>query len=336
MGMRILALLTVVACGDASTVLDASLTDAFDNIDSSGLVDAGHGLETGVDADADVDADVEDAASADVMDAARDTDAGCEPTLGAGDWSLELTHDGLDRSYLLHVPPGENRARPVVFNYHGFTSNPGRQQEASAMNAKADEEDFIAVHPAGTGFLPSWNAGACCGTAERSDVDDVGFFRRMLEDVARQTCIDPDRVYVTGFSNGGMMAHRLACEASDVIAAIAPVAGTMQVSEEHCEPSHPISVIHLHGTDDPVVPYEPGAGRSTMDWATRHACGVAETTFETANTVCQTYTGCSEGAEVTLCTLEGVRHVWPGAPESRADIRATDILWDFLSRFERG
>jgi polyhydroxybutyrate depolymerase len=142
-----------------------------------------------------------------------------------------LTYDGLERTYILHVPPSYNERHPVplVISLHGGGGNAGHQRRVSDFNRLADEKGFIVVYPNGTGqrqdAILTWNGGACCGYAMTNNVDDVGFIRALIAELSNAYAIDPKRIYVTGISNGGIMAYRLACEASDVIAAIAPWRG---------------------------------------------------------------------------------------------------------------
>src|SRR5262249_51407591 len=128
------------------------------------------------------------------------------------------------------------------------------------LDGVADREGFVTVYPDGTGpfgdRLHMWNSGACCGSAQWAAVDDVGFLLAVMDDVATRTPVDPTRVYVTGLSNGGMMAYRLAAEASDRIAAIAPVAGSRAAVLDDAVRVMP--VMHVHSVDDPVVPFAGG------------------------------------------------------------------------------
>src|SRR5205085_12472741 len=127
-----------------------------------------------------------------------------------------------ERSYVVHVPVAQG-ALPVVINLHGGGSNAESQQRYSGMDAVADREHFIVVYPNGTGrgrFLV-WNAGTCCGRAPMQHIDDVGFIRAVIGDLANRTPIDRHRIYATGLSNGSMMTYRLAAEAPDLVAAIA-------------------------------------------------------------------------------------------------------------------
>lgn len=262
--------------------------------------------------------------------------------LPPGDDIIELMFDGRTRRYYVHVPPSYDGsvAVPLVLDFHGFTSDPPQQIALSEMNPKSDAEGFVAVYPEGWGGAKSWNGGLCCGDAASMDLDDVGLVRAIIDDVASRVCIDRRRVYSTGMSNGGFLSHRLACEASDVIAAIAPVAGVIGVPMESCTPGRAVPVIHFHGTSDLLVPYNggsfgfPGVEETMMGWATRNGCDpTSMETYSMGDTTCQTWSGCDEGVLVTLCTSRGEGHWWPGGPGSGADIDATDTMWEFMSAY---
>jgi polyhydroxybutyrate depolymerase len=182
-----------------------------------------------------------------------------------------------------------------------------------------------------------------------NDVDDVGFTRAVIEDIGGQGCIDLARVYATGMSNGGFMSHRLGCEASDVIAAIAPVAGVLGLEPSACNPERAVPIIHFHGTEDMLVAYEGGGlaesisvEDSIMGWADRNGCtDELEVTFQQGMVTCETADACEDGSAVTLCTVDGGGHCWPGRPcptilgsvdlgETTNDISANDAMWDFF------
>ena len=325
----------MIGCGDDGGPLadggglDATVQQSDAMIDESdaGELDAAALDDAGADASA-PDANVPSCAA-----------GGIEP----GDHELELDHDGLTRTYFVHVPEAYDGSTPVplVFDFHGYTNTAAVQNGFSGMDDLADAEGFIAVHPEGTGALQSWNAGVCCGTAASEEVDDVGFVRAMLEALASMACIDRSRVYATGFSNGGFLAHRLACEASDIIAAIAPVAGVIGVPMDACDPPRAVPVMHFHGTFDTIVPYTgsalngfPSVEDTIAHWVERNGCtDEAESTFDMGDSHCETHDSCAGGAEVTLCTIEGGAHVWPGGLGSASTLSATDHMWGFLSRF---
>ena len=268
-------------------------------------------------------------------------------TLDSSVTHFELEHDGATRSYEIHVPPGYDGAspHPLVLSFHGFTSSGLAQEESTKMNVVADREGFLVAYP--NGLDQSWNAGLCCGLSATNGVDDVGFVRALIEDIGGRGCVDEARVYATGMSNGGFLSHRLACEAADVIAAVAPVAGVLGIDEAACTPARPISIMHLHGTGDPLVPYDGGGladsasvEDSTAGWLERNGCtGEPAVTYQNGMATCETVDQCSGDASVTVCTIEGGGHCWPGQPcrmlgdlgESTTDIDANEAMWGLFS-----
>ena len=262
-----------------------------------------------------------------------------------GDLDWKLSFGGVERIAHVHVPKSYDPTKqtPVVLNFHGLGSNAPEQIALSGMNAKSDATGFIAVHAEGTGGLKqSWNAGACCGTAASGAVDDVGFVGRVIDELESKLCVDAHRIYATGMSNGGFLSHRLACEMSTRIAAVAPVAGVLGVPT--CNPSRPMSLFQFHGTLDGLVPYDgspalgfPSVLQTLAGWAGRSGCKVTpRETSKKGEVTCVTYDGCKGGAEVNLCTVAGGGHTWPGGlpvpslGHTTTDIVATDAMWDFF------
>jgi polyhydroxybutyrate depolymerase len=269
----------------------------------------------------------------------------CDPEaiLLRGDRSFNVEIDGIERSYVIASPVGyTNTPTPVVFNFHGLGSNGFQQRIFSEMDAVSDAENFIAVYPDGSG--ESWNAGECCPPASNSDTDDVAFVQAILDNLSESYCVDTKRIYATGMSNGGFFSHRLGCEVAEQFAAIAPVAGGVVLLD--CQPSRPIPVMHFHGTADDTVPFNgiPAAGLPAIpdminDWAARNGCqGAAVQTFLNGDSHCETFDNCTAGAEVTLCTVEGGGHTWPGGLEvpqlgfTTQDLDATQHMWDFFEQ----
>lgn len=266
----------------------------------------------------------------------------------AGDLEWKVSSGGRTRTVHVHVPTAYDATKPtpVVLNFHGFTSNALEQAGYSGMTRKADEARFIAVHPEGVGSPQSWNAGACCGEAAESSVDDVAFVGAILDEVESKLCVDDKRVFATGMSNGGFLSHRLACELSTRIAAVAPVAGVLGVPT--CTPARPVPVMHFHGTLDALVPYAgidsvtrsfPSVADTVDGWAQRNGCtDTPRTTVDRGDVVCATRDKCAAGAEVTLCTVSGGGHTWPGGipvvamGHTTSSIRATDAMWSFFER----
>jgi polyhydroxybutyrate depolymerase len=264
----------------------------------------------------------------------------------SGDLEWTVTAGGQERRVRVHLPGtyAPDRALPVVLSFHGYTSTAREQDALARMSRKADEAGFIAVHPEGTGGQQSWNGGACCGDATKNDVDDVAFVSALLDELETRLCVDDRRVFATGMSNGGFLSHRLACEMSERIAAIAPVAGVIGVSS--CAPKRPMSVMQFHGTLDTLVPYNgsltsgfPSVNATVDGWAKRSACvGSPREIVRQRDVVCTRYETCAGGAEVALCTVTGGGHTWPGGTPvpilgyTTTSIRATDAMWEFFQR----
>jgi len=280
----------------------------------------------------------------------------------AGDSTHTLVVDGRTRTYLAHVPPGYDghTPLPVVLIFHGGLSNAAVTVRFTGLSEKADQARFLAVYPSGTGRLAralTWNAGDCCGYAEREHVDDVAFVRALLDDLTTHFAVDATRIYATGISNGGMMAHRLGAELADRIAAIAPVSGPLELATIH--PSRPVSVMHFHGTADPFAPFHGGTGdkslasidfRSARDsvgaWVRADACPekpqvtpVAPAPGDPTRVHRETFGPCKDGADVVLYVIEGGGHTWPGRDPrvrflgaSTASISANDLMWEFFEQ----
>ncbi len=249
-------------------------------------------------------------------------------TLKPGDEkTIALTHAGVARSYLVHVGRAAmaGTAAPLVVNVHGLNNSPAIQVAFSGMNPLADTRGLVVVYP--QGLNASFNAGGCCGQSSSSGVDDMGFIRAIVADVETQVCIDPHRVYATGFSNGGYMAYRLGCEASDLFAAIAPVEGAN--ASPTCAPPRPVPVIAFHGDADPIVSYATGK-QSLTDWVARDGCAATPTHTAFGTSSCDEWDGCNGGAKVKLCTIAGGSHLWPGAGSA---IPATPVILDFFAQF---
>jgi polyhydroxybutyrate depolymerase len=172
--------------------------------------------------------------------------------LVAGDYTIVSSGSGRVRTYLVHVPSSYAGAPvPLLLDLHGFSSNAFDERTYSGQLQQSEKRGFIAVWPQGEGF--SWNGYGCCAVADLAHVDDVAFLRSVISEVKRRANIDSDRVYVTGISNGGGMAQRMACEAADVVRAVASV--SFPLNYDRCAPSRPIGVTEIAGTADKTIPY---------------------------------------------------------------------------------
>lgn len=280
-----------------------------------------------------------------------------------GDTTVTLEYGNLDRSYLLHLPsPAPAAPPPVVVVLHGGGGNAESAAKMTGFDAQADKDGFIAVYPNGTDesrplmnlfgkSFRTWNAGGCCGFARDNNIDDVGFIRAVVTAVIKDNGADPKRVYATGISNGGMMAYRLACEASDMFAAVAPVSAIQDVQD--CKPAYPVSIFHIHGEKDQNVPIDGGVGKKALDeegkrgrppvqlgidfWVKRDACTVTVTSQEPGVDMVN-YGACEAGTDVQYFKVLDGGHSWPGGQRlsmlldqpSKA-LNATDTIWYFFS-----
>lgn len=186
-------------------------------------------------------------------------DPNTTPVRAPGDYRFSFVHDGVTREYLVHVPKSyRGTATPMLVALHGGGGDADFQADDSKYKliSKSEETGFIAVFPNGyspmpSGILATWNAGTCCGAAQKNNVDDVGFIRAVIARVEQQANIDSRRIFAAGMSNGAMMSWRLACEAPE-IRAIAAVDGTDNTAS--CHPAHPVAAIQFHALDDDHVP----------------------------------------------------------------------------------
>jgi len=263
--------------------------------------------------------------------------------LNAADIEGWFLYDNVIRSYIFHIPPQHNveDLLPLVISMHGYTSSAEGQAAYTGFNAKADTEGFYVVYPNGTGSLQSWNAGQCCGFAAENDVDDVGFISDLIDTIIANYTVDTLRIYATGMSNGGMMSHRLACDLSGRIAAAAPVAGGLMLSDwDACQPLRSVPVIHFHAVDDGVVPYYGGNmyGIDFPDilsvmqgWAERTGCDAGPDSLDNGNgAFCKTWSDSESEVEVVLWTTLDGGHTWPGRPGGSQAISANDKMWEFF------
>ncbi|PPE75755.1 polyhydroxybutyrate depolymerase [Solimonas fluminis] len=232
-----------------------------------------------------------------------------------------LSFQGMERSYRLYVPDGGgNGSRPLIVALHGGFGTGKNMEELTGFDLVGGNAGFVVAYPDGVGR--SWNSGSCCGPALKKNVDDVGFLRAMVADIGRRTPIDTKRVYGTGFSNGAMMVHRVACEAPDLFKAIAAASGGIMVP--NCSARQPIAALLIQGRADPRIPwdggdfegnYRPPVRDVFSKLASRNQCAAKEETQQDGSASCVTRRGCAGGAEVKLCGIDGMGHQWAGAKE---------------------
>jgi polyhydroxybutyrate depolymerase len=269
-----------------------------------------------------------------------------------------LLHDGVERGYLVRVPPelAQRNARvPLVLVLHGGGGNAANAEKMTGFTAKAAKEGFIVVYPEGTGRLHdkllTWNAGHCCGYAMNNRVNDVAFINALIDQLIADYPVDPTRIYVTGMSNGGMMTHRLGIELSNRFAAIAPVVGTL-FGDEH-KPRQPVSAIMLNGMLDKFVPNQggPPGGRFTgawdgtptrpaveqaAFWANANGCTGSPEKHDDGPYILWQYR-CPTGRAVEIYLVKDNGHAWPGGQagtrggdQPSSSLNGTDVIWEFF------
>ncbi len=301
----------------------------------------------------------------------------CGPnTLKAG--TFDMTFDGVTYSNnIVHLPPGYDGSKrtPLVLNWHGLSSNASQQEAFSAMDTVADTNGFVLVYPNSPDM--SWNAGTCCAFSAMSR-NDVGFAMALIQKIQSETCIDSKRIYTTGMSNGAFMTYALGCEHADVFAAIAPVAGKVGVTNCVPSRAVPLMAFHgtadplvayyagslsadnlsvpdtvekwamqdgCSGAIDPVgLQMEDGGDEGgpgmliESDAGGGEASGGPAVTYQMGTVTCQTYSGCTGGATVTLCSALGEGHCWPGTAYCpygayTTDINASQQIAAFFAKF---
>jgi polyhydroxybutyrate depolymerase len=278
---------------------------------------------------------------------------------------------GNTRQYAVHVPAGYSKDTPVpaLFCIHGFgeTASSFCLDTGVAWPTKADQGGFVVIMP--NGYMNSWNAGTCCGAAAQDGLDDVALIRAIFAEVGTHVNIDLGRVFATGLSNGGYLSYRLACEASDLFVAVAPGSGAVGTADAGglvsilqqtsdmttCAPTNKVSVLDIHGTADPLVPYADQAPSVAIMLA-NNGCSTstvpATVVPSGGDTTCVSYTGCPAcpNINVTACSVADGGHCWFGSSDCGTGAGAlglafvgnnsnfmnnTNEVWDFFSGISR-
>ncbi|SDS80491.1 alpha/beta hydrolase family esterase [Microlunatus soli] len=289
----------------------------------------------------------------------RHSSTGCgrEPGQQPGSSSLQpLRSGGLDRSYQLHVPDdySPDRSYPLIMVFHGRGKTGAQTEQFTGF----DRQPAILVYP--NGVIGEEDKQAWQGAPyARQGVDDVAFTADLMDQVESDYCIDLDRVFAAGKSNGAGFTAILACRMADRIAAVAPVAGAFYITGEPCRPSRPIAVLEVHGTGDTVVPYdgdgtkdEPAIRTWVHDWAVRDGCRLSPRRQTIGDDVSSfSYRGCSvpdkpvgsqhhpidTSADVLHLAVTDGGHTWPGSDSSSGPgyvtqtFSATEVSWQFFA-----
>jgi polyhydroxybutyrate depolymerase len=273
--------------------------------------------------------------------AAIPDDAGAGSDAGGGDTDAAPQPDGGAPHGEMRIGPAERTARlilpdaydgttplPLAFLLHGYTATADRQDAYFGASRAAQVMGFYLVLPEGTVDRSGnqfWNATPACCDFGGTGVDDVAYLTALLDEVEARVPVDRRQVYFFGHSNGGFMSYRMACELADRVAAIASLAGSDFAGEMDCVPARPVSVLQIHGDADATVSYAgtvyyPGARAVAVRWARRAGCDVDAVTMldrldldaalPGAETRVERWeTGCMEGYDAELWTIEGGAHI---------------------------
>jgi len=258
---------------------------------------------------------------------------------------------GHSREYYLHIPQDLSSDAPLVFVLHGYSGSAASIRSYSGMNRTADENGFAVCYPQGTKDQwdnSFWNVGY--EFHQSLDVDDVGFITELARYLQSEYNLSPQKTFCTGMSNGGDMSYLLACQASDVFSAIAPVAGCMmEWIYSSCQPSSPIPVFEIHGTDDGITYWSGdmsnnqrygaylGVTEAIQFWVERNNC--TQSTIDTlpninlsdgSFVVRERYTEGVNNNQVWLYKVINGGHDWPGS-SGNMDISATEEIWNFFN-----
>jgi polyhydroxybutyrate depolymerase len=301
----------------------------------------------------------------------------------SGSSIFTLTFDGRQRDYRIHVPPqaASGKPLPIVINMAGATQNGQIEEILSNMDANADENGYLVVYPDGTRISKvltpdpvakqaqyGWNAGECCGLPVTRKINDVGFLEKVIADVATRTPVNLRRVYMTGISNGGMMAYAMAAEASTHVAAIASVSGQVELPIIH--PTRSVPTMEFHSVNDPIAKFNGVPNKNPLlvlsvmqgirQWVKADGCsstphdgtklvGAPGSISDGQTATPITYAHCQGGAKVVLWRFTGSGHVWPGSTLNTGPksgwiltgsgrgivlVNADETMWKFFSQYQ--
>lgn len=294
-----------------------------------------------------------DAGTASLATAAAAT--GCT-TASPGSTTLSLKVDGFTRTVIVHVPKSSTGSTPLalVLNLHGSGSTASAQEKFTKMNAAANEDGFIVAYPQALipdGFGFDWNIPGVPLVGGRAvpakSANDVKFLTSLVGIMESKYCVNAKEVYATGFSGGARMSSQLACDDSQLFAAVAPVSGLRR--PKPCPTTRAVPVISFHGSADPVDPFA-GHGQkywtysvttAAKDWATQDHCKSSSTGSPVNGVKMTTYQMCSNSAQVELYEITGEGHEWPGGPTMPSSItsllgpqsslvNANTLMWAFF------
>ncbi|MFT4124587.1 MAG: PHB depolymerase family esterase [Microbacteriaceae bacterium] len=265
---------------------------------------------------------------------------------------MTLAVDGLERTAIVRdstssaIAQAANARVPALIVLHGASGSNTATETTTGLTALAEQDGFVVAYPRGTAFGRAvggyaWNAGGCCGRPVTDDVDDVAFLSALIDELIAEHNVDPERVYLAGFSNGGMMAYRFACELGQRLAGIVVVSGALNV--DSCVAPTALPVLIVHGTKDGTVPYDGGPPSATQQkrlgywvnasvadatsfWSARDGC-TSSTTASLGAVRTRVWDGCASGSALELVTIPGGIHRWPTTANESFDASAFLVDW---------
>ncbi len=263
-----------------------------------------------------------------------------------------IEFEGQEREHLVFIPDdySDTKIYPLVIFLHGYGDTPLGAMEYTQFNQVGNTYNFMIVYPSG---IPNWNSGVGDNSVNPTpDVNDVGYIEALIDNLSNSYRVDLSKIYATGFSNGGFMAYKLACQLSHRIAAVASVSGVMSTSTlENCNPSRPIPVLQIHGTKDIWVNidgiFEWRSVEETLRyWTNFNNCENSDMVVvpdidQTDNCTIEkySYTNCTDDSKVVYYKIIDGGHTWPGFgptayQNANLDINASIEIWNFFKDYQ--
>lgn len=245
-----------------------------------------------------------------------------------------------DRSYRIDLPANPQGA-PIIIGLHGGGGSADQFARSSGLSRPANRQGYAVIYPEGTGRAATWNGGYCCGSAQRNRVDDMAFLDAVIADATRRFGLNPERLYLTGMSNGAIMAETYAARHPGRVRAVAGVAGTMDTGRIRVK--GPVPLLHIHGTADAMVPYAGGLGDSSLTRTNFASVASVEAAFlapfpmlartehvidpaaDGMRVIERNYADERGRVQVRIQTIEGGGHAWPGSRRAARQGATQDI-----------
>ncbi len=289
----------------------------------------------------------------------------CNLSFGQANIVSSLVHQTYQRNFIIHTPTGFTNLTPVpiVLMLHGGGGNMNSAQGFTNLNSVSNTNGFLAVYPEGYGVVPSGGFSWADGRGTSADIagiDDVGFIDKLLDYLIANYSINTNKIYICGFSNGGFMTQRLACQLNQRFAAMASLGSIMDTTLfANCNPLRAIPMMFVMGTDDPLVPYTGGVMNSNPNpivsmetlvnfWKMNNNCLTTSPPInlpdidptENSTVTVFNYTNCFCNSNISFYRINGGGHTWPGveipsyeiiAGQTNEDIQASVELWNFFN-----